>query len=279
MLLPPGLGGRGGKKMPSCPTTCPTTNSCAPCPEKKVDLTSSGRGVIIATIVMGEVSDRAPGAMSAPSLSMTSGGVCLVRQAFENHRNSAPICPPALHPASCITPPPPPHSLTIPLFSAQLQTLSFSSPIHPFLMLLPGGSKPADLEEEAKIRVLLVDDHEAFRRVATDFLQRHNELIVVGVAHGGEEALAQAPNLEPEVILVDLNMPGMSGIETIRRLRAMLPQVGIIALTLLDPKRYRKAVLAAGADDLVAKANLNTDLRPAIRRVVQAERSGQEPTD
>jgi DNA-binding NarL/FixJ family response regulator len=128
-------------------------------------------------------------------------------------------------------------------------------------------SNPTDLEEEAKIHVLLVDDHEAFLRVLTEFLQRHHELAVVGVACGGKEALAQAQNLEPEVILVDLNMPGMKGIETIRRLRAMLPQAGIIALTLLDPKLCRKAALAAGADDFVAKHNLATDLLPAIRRV------------
>lgn len=53
-------------------------------------------------------------------------------------------------------------------------------------------------------------------------------MAVVGVAHGGEEALAQAQDLRPDVILIDLNMPGLSGLETIRRLRAMLPQVGII---------------------------------------------------
>ena len=138
-------------------------------------------------------------------------------------------------------------------------------------------SNPTDLEEASKIRVLLVDDHEAFLRVATEFLQRHDELTVIGVARGGEEALAQAQDLRPEVVLIDLNMPGLGGLETIPLLRAMPPEAGIIALTLLDPKVYRQAALAAGADDFVRKADLSADLLPAIRRVVQTGQPEQEP--
>jgi DNA-binding NarL/FixJ family response regulator len=133
-------------------------------------------------------------------------------------------------------------------------------------------SNPTHLEKASKIRVLLVDDHEAFLRVATEFLQRHDELTVVGVARGGEEALAQAQDLQPGIVLIDLNMPGLGGLETIPRLRAMLPKAGIIALTLLDPKAYRQAALAAGADDFVRKANLSTELLPAIRRVAKTGR-------
>jgi CheY-like chemotaxis protein len=64
----------------------------------------------------------------------------------------------------------------------------------------------------------------------------------------------------------------MPGLETISRLRNMLPGVGIIALTLLEGNAYRQAALAAGADDLVPKAELITDLLP-VRRVTQANRS------
>jgi DNA-binding NarL/FixJ family response regulator len=134
-------------------------------------------------------------------------------------------------------------------------------------------SNRADLKDSLKIRVLLVDDNEAFRRVATDFLQRQHELNVVGAMCGGEEALAQAQDLGPQVILIGLDMPGLTGLETISRLRNTLPGVGIIALTLLNDNAYRQAALAAGADDLVRKAELTTDLLPAIRRVTQANRS------
>jgi len=137
-------------------------------------------------------------------------------------------------------------------------------------------SNPTDLEKAPKISVLLVDDHEAFLHIATEFLQRHDELTVVGVARGGQEALILAPDLRPQVILVDLNMPGLGGLEIIPRLRAMLPEAGIVALTLLDPRVYRRAALAAGADDFVPKANLSTELLPAIRRVAQTGQPEQE---
>ena len=128
----------------------------------------------------------------------------------------------------------------------------------------------ADLKDSSKIRVLVVDDNEPFLRVATDFLQRHDELTVVGAICGGEEALAQAQDLGPQVILIGLDTPGL---ETISRLRKVLPGVGIIALTLLEGNAYRQAAMAAGADDLVRKAELTTDLLPAIRRVTQGNRS------
>jgi two-component system response regulator NreC len=115
-----------------------------------------------------------------------------------------------------------------------------------------------------------VDDNEAFRRVAADFLQRQHELIVVGAIGGDEEALAQAQDLQPQVILIGLDRPGL---EIMSRLRKVLPGVGIIALTLLEGNAYRQAALAAGADDLVRKAELIADLPPAIRRVTRANRS------
>jgi DNA-binding NarL/FixJ family response regulator len=115
-----------------------------------------------------------------------------------------------------------------------------------------------------------VDGNEAFQRVATNFLQRQHELIVVGAACGGEEALAPARDLGPQVVLIGLDRPGL---ETIRRLRNLLPGVGIIVLTLLEGDAYRQAALAAGADGLVPKAELVTELLPAIRRVTQTNRS------
>jgi two-component system NarL family response regulator len=130
-------------------------------------------------------------------------------------------------------------------------------------------SNQANLKDSLNIRVLLVDDNKAFLRVAADFLQRQNELIVVGAICGGEEALAQAQNLESRVVLIDLDKPGL---ETISRLRKVLPNVGIVALSLMEGNIYRQAALAAGADDVVLKAELIVDLLPAIRHVTQARR-------
>lgn len=127
----------------------------------------------------------------------------------------------------------------------------------------------------APISVLLVDDNPTFLRILGDFLGEEEDILVVGMARSGEEALVKANELRPQVILLDLAMPGLNGFNTTPRLRSMMPDVGIIALTVLDANGYREAALTAGADDFVAKANLNTHLVPAIRRVVESGRSGR----
>lgn len=129
------------------------------------------------------------------------------------------------------------------------------------------------------IPVLLVDDNPAFLRMATRFLQEHcgNVVVVAGVAGGGEEALVKAQDLRPEVVLLDLAMPNLPGLEVIPRLRAALPEVGIVVLTLLDVTAYRQAALKAGADGFVSKATLGTDLLSAIQQAVQARSSRRKP--
>lgn len=123
----------------------------------------------------------------------------------------------------------------------------------------------------APTSVLLVDDNPIFLRFAAQFLREccTHEVTVVGTATGGAAALAQAADLHPQVIVVDLAMPGVSGLETIPRLRELHPDVGIVVLTQMEPAEYREAALAAGADEFVTKALLSTDLLFAIRRARQ----------
>jgi DNA-binding NarL/FixJ family response regulator len=120
------------------------------------------------------------------------------------------------------------------------------------------------------ISVLLIDDNPIFLRILARFLEERSQLevIVVGSADGGEKALAKTPLIKPHVILVDLAMPDIHGLELIPRLRKIAPDAIIIALTLMDPRSYRASAIAAGADDFVSKATLETDLLPAIRRLV-----------
>ena len=127
-----------------------------------------------------------------------------------------------------------------------------------------------DQEWERKVFVLLLDEQDSFLRAATDFLQREDELKVVGTAFGGAEALVQAQNLRPRVVLLDPSLTGGGGLEIIRHWRNLLPDARIIVLTLMDSSTYRLASLAAGADDFVSKATMVTDLLPAIRRVIEA---------
>jgi DNA-binding NarL/FixJ family response regulator len=140
-------------------------------------------------------------------------------------------------------------------------------------------SRPAEMEEDSKIRILLVDDNQTFLDVLTEFLQRQHELVVVGAALSGQEALAQAQGLRPQVVLIDLEMPGLTGLKTIPHLRAILPAAGIIALAMLNDSVYRQTALAAGADDFALKSTLVADLLPAIRRVVHTCRLQEEPAE
>jgi two-component system NarL family response regulator len=123
------------------------------------------------------------------------------------------------------------------------------------------------------IRVLLVDDNPTFLRLAARFLREHcsDEVEVVGTLSEGEAAVQEAPELQPEVVLLDLSMPDLPGLKAIPLLRAELPEVRIIILTLLDTNGYRKAALAAGADGFVPKATLANDLMPTIRQVLQSD--------
>ena len=92
--------------------------------------------------------------------------------------------------------------------------------------------------------------------------------LIVGTATESKEALSQAKVLRPQVILVELCMPGLDGVDFIPRLRMIVPETRIIALTLLDVSGYRQSALAAGADDFLSKTQLDTELLPAIRRLV-----------
>lgn len=123
------------------------------------------------------------------------------------------------------------------------------------------------------VSVMLVDDNATFVQLVARFLAEvsQGEIVVAGVAYSAEEALELAADLEPQVVLLDLVMPGMTGLEAIPYLRALLPEAAIIVLTSHHDRVYRDAALGAGAHDFVPKRSLNTDLLPAIRRLAQVE--------
>ena len=120
-----------------------------------------------------------------------------------------------------------------------------------------------------KIRILLVDDSIPFLDIAASFLSDHEGLIIVGTAQNGDEALSQAADLHPEFVLLDINMPGLSGIETTPYLRQILPGADIIVLSFQNSETYKEAALVAGADDFIPKDTLTYALIPAIHRVFQ----------
>ncbi len=137
--------------------------------------------------------------------------------------------------------------------------------------IVPTNEHPSN--GRGRISVMLVDDEPAFLRIAQLFLETHyrQEIEILGTAQSGEECLTKAQVLAPQMILIDLNMPGLSGLQTIPLIRIMYPEMRILALTLNDSERSRRAVLAAGGNGLVSKTVMSTELMPTIRRVMADE--------
>ncbi|MCI0489627.1 MAG: response regulator transcription factor [Blastocatellia bacterium] len=122
------------------------------------------------------------------------------------------------------------------------------------------------------VSVLLVDDNPILLRIVSAFLQGGGDIHILGTAGGCEEALAQARELRPEIILFGLGTRGVTGFEAISRLRSLVPASGIIVLGLFDTNGYRQAAMEAGADDFISKATISSDLLPAISRVRESLR-------
>jgi pilus assembly protein CpaE len=117
------------------------------------------------------------------------------------------------------------------------------------------------------IRLLLVDDDPGFRETLRDLLEQRKEAVILAEAENGEEALRLADTLRPEVVLMDLALPRMNGLEITRHLKARWPTVAVIIITVHDEEAYRQTALAAGAEAFLVKKTLGVDLWPTLLRI------------
>jgi DNA-binding NarL/FixJ family response regulator len=124
-----------------------------------------------------------------------------------------------------------------------------------------------------KIRILLVDDHILLRQGTAELLQREGNIQVVGEANNGEEAVALAEQLHPEIIIMDVRMPKLSGIDATRRIRSEMPEIQVLILTAYDDDEYVFSLLQAGASGYILKTAPIADLLTAIQQV----RAGESP--
>ncbi|MFB3788970.1 MAG: response regulator [bacterium] len=120
-----------------------------------------------------------------------------------------------------------------------------------------------------KIRILLADDHIVMRNGLCALLEKESDLEVVGQAGDGRETLRKAQECRPDVIVMDINMPDQSGIETARQIKAISPGVKILALSVFTQSLIVAQMIKAGASGYLPKSCSPQELCHAIRKVVQ----------
>jgi len=118
------------------------------------------------------------------------------------------------------------------------------------------------------IRVLIVDDHTLFREGLCALFSSESNVEVVGEAAGGEEAVRKALELKPDVVVMDLMMPGVNGIEATQRIRTALPEVKVLVLSMYDDEEHVQRLLAGGASGYMLKRATSDELIRALKEVV-----------
>jgi NarL family two-component system response regulator LiaR len=122
-----------------------------------------------------------------------------------------------------------------------------------------------------KIRILLAEDHVVVRQGTRELLERESDFAIVGEAGDGEEAVRLATELGPDVVIMDVSMPKLSGVEATRQIKALLPSVAVLVLTGYDYDEYIFSLLDAGAAGYLLKSVSGDDLVGAIRAVHAGE--------
>ena len=121
-------------------------------------------------------------------------------------------------------------------------------------------------------RVLVVDDYEPWHRFVTAALRSHPEFEIIGQASDGAEAVRQARDLQPDLILLDIGMPTINGIEAARRIRECTPQSKILVVSENRSSEIAQEALEAGAGGYVIKSDAASELLPAIKAVLEGKR-------
>jgi NarL family two-component system response regulator LiaR len=121
------------------------------------------------------------------------------------------------------------------------------------------------------IRVLLADDHAMVREGTREILEHYPDLDVVGEAEDGNQAVQLTCQLQPDVVLMDIGMPRLNGIEATRQIKTQCPKIAVLVLTAYDDDQYVIAILQAGAAGYLLKSARGSELVEAVRAVHAGE--------
>lgn len=123
------------------------------------------------------------------------------------------------------------------------------------------------------MRIFIVDDNERVRRAVIDVLSLKADWEICGQAMDGSEAILKAAELRPDVILLDISMPGMSGLEAARAIRKNVAEAKILMMSQYDPDQVLPRAIEAGAHGCGDKSRVATDLVPMIEKMIDRENS------
>lgn len=124
----------------------------------------------------------------------------------------------------------------------------------------------------SKIRVMIVDDILETRQNLKRLLELEDDMEVIGEAGDGEEALAKASQLKPDIVLMDINMPVLDGIQATERMSLKYPQIAVIILSVQGEQEYLRKAMTAGASEYLTKPPGSEELVQTVRNVYGTER-------
>ena len=125
--------------------------------------------------------------------------------------------------------------------------------------------------QKSKIRVLVADDHVLIRDGVCSLLETDDDFEVLAVVEDGEQAVSAVGELRPDVILMDIRMPKLNGMEATRQIKAKYPEVAVLCMSVHHEKLIVDSILEAGASGYLLKSNAGKELLPAIRAIMSGE--------
>jgi len=122
--------------------------------------------------------------------------------------------------------------------------------------------------EKNSIKIIIADDHPLFRRGLKHALEETNDIQVIGESSNGEDLLSLIKDCIPEIILLDISMPGKSGLDLLKQLKSEYPKLPILILSVYPEEQYAVRFLKAGASGYLTKESAAEKLAEAIRKIV-----------
>jgi NarL family two-component system response regulator LiaR len=125
--------------------------------------------------------------------------------------------------------------------------------------------------KSGKIRVIVIDDHPLFRQSIRNVLEKEPDIQVIGEGGDGEEAVRLTAELQPDIVLMDITMPNMDGLEATRQIKAAYPHIAVLVLTIHSDDQHIIGILEAGAAGYLTKSVFSEEVVQAVRGVAAGE--------